>query len=381
MAKKRGIIKKAVIGLTVLVSLVGIAYNAIPQVKEIVDNSVDKIVDSLRDSGIVQGQLVQLEAPTNIKFDERTGEITFDGPSNAKSYRVVVRHNDRGFVIDTFITSAQISKSSIRRRMNGDKIVILIEAIGDYITTKTSDAARYEYTLQHADEMTYKKIEDLLEVLMKNFSGRFRVNAATTEIVGMNIVGNQFVFEGTGTSAGGRKINFTFDYDIQNYTGNKDITNPHDLYDLLVYMNKNIKGLTVKDEYAHEYIDLTQFLEDGGAFDEYISQGYMIETLKYENSVLRVEDGNQYIVQKGLYKATHETKEDIIFQQQNKIVIENGKMYGSINEFVQDAKTQSVVKAESDEIVFDQTLTKHLSNLEKYAGNTQIIDDSFEMGQ
>lgn len=378
MAKKRGIIKKAVIGLTVLASLVGIAYNAIPQVKEIVDNSVDKIVDSLRDSGIVEGQLVQLEAPTNIKFDERTGEITFDGPSNAKSYRVVVRHNDRGFEIDTFITSAQISESSIRRRMNGDKIVIEIEAIGDYITTKTSDAARYEYTLQHADEMTYKKIEDVLDAI---FSDAFRVKTATTEIVGMNIVGNQFVFEGTGTSAGGRKINFTFDYNIQNYTGNKDITNPHDLYDLLVYMNLNIKGPPPKDEYAHEYIDLTQILEDGGAFDEYISQGYKIETLKYENSVLRVEDGNQYIVQKGLYKATHETKEDIIFQQQNKIVIENGKMYGSINEFVQDAKTQSVVKADSDEIVFDQTLTKHLSNLEKYAGNTQSIDDSFEMGQ
>ena len=164
MAKKRGIIKKAVIGLTVLASLVGIAYNAIPQVEEIVDNSVDKTVDSLRDSGIVKGQLVQLEAPTNIKFDERTGEITFDGPSNAKSYRVVVRHNDKGFKIDTFITSAQISKSSIRRRMNGDKIVIEIEAIGDYITTKTSDAARYEYTLQHQKHIQKKRYEVLMKI-------------------------------------------------------------------------------------------------------------------------------------------------------------------------------------------------------------------------
>jgi sulfur transfer complex TusBCD TusB component (DsrH family) len=363
MAKegKKGIITKVVIGATILLGLVGITYGTVPQVKETIDNVVDKIVDAVT----VFQALEKLEAVQNVQYDEKTRTISFDENLKARGYLINYTHNGIGYSVNTDVAFAKISLNKLGKPKTGDVITFEIFALGDGVKTKISDSTIYEYTLQFQDEVNYELAAKYLDIFQKNLLGYFgNVKAKTIEFDGFNVVDNMLIIEGTGTSNAGRNINFEYKIDISKVSVDKSFESAHDFIELISFTNRNIKTGTLTAEYAVDYIDMTDLLKNGGAFDEYISQGYNIEVLKFENSRLLLENDVYYVLQDGVYRATHPNKETITFTQETKVAIDNSNIYTNVEEFLEDASNFGVVTVE-DKVVFNANLNEHLTETVK----------------
>lgn len=376
-SKSSGFLKKIgankiVVIATLVLGVVGITYTTVPQVKDFVDNTIDKVAETF---GVKEGQnLEQLEKVTNIEYDETTRQLTFDENLKARGYKVNIIHKNGGISVDA--QAGVVTIPTIEGIQDGDILSFEVIAVGDYTTTKNSEKATYEHTVQFASKMLYELTKLQTDEMIKRFGVlASRIRFQTGQVTSYNIDGDILTIEGQAKNHSGSKVNFTVTYDLSKYE-ERDFSNPTNYLELLRYLtNRTAQIISIDAKISQDFVSMKDVLESAGAFEEYTSQGYSIETVQFAHSNLQVLEESTTITYTATYRATNALGNAVTFTQENKITVDG--QHNSIEEFAV-AAGQSVSVTQEAKQELDQVLNNHLEKTNQ-AQTTKTATNSQDM--
>lgn len=166
MEKKKNPIKKVLIFIGIGVAAAGSLYVFTP-----LRHHVNEAIDSVLGTNINKEEL---QAPTNISFDEKAGLFTWDSVKNADFYEIEVLDSE-GYVAEKNITNTNtysIDYSELAKNgstyFEGDKIGISVKGVGDEYLD--SDTVTQEFVFENHPEV-YN--QDVLQNVLREFEYKF----------------------------------------------------------------------------------------------------------------------------------------------------------------------------------------------------------------
>lgn len=322
-----GTLKKAAL-VTLALGVAGTAvYSFVPSVKETVDRKVEE-AKAIWDLKKV------IEPVENINYDQFTSVLSFDEAKYADTYTITF-DDYKNNTQHTFTSSEPSLKIALPKEyVAGDKVRFTVSASGPETETLYSIDAKYSYELldlsQRYQEETFQFFLDKISQFMVLDSyynasvSDFRYYYINNVEFGSGEFENQM--KATGLVAKGARIEY-FDIIVNLKDLNIENIDPQNAEELYKFLDSIDMQLTNEDIIytPEEHISMIYYqgasiLSNFGVFDQYLNQGYSIETI--DERLERTDDDTvNYIV--GQYRAVKEGYEPIYFEQKNEFIANN----------------------------------------------------------
>ena len=189
MKKKKGTAFKVILAVLIVGVVCFGIYTCVPPVRQNI-NSVLHITEN------TEGTLQRLNSVTNITFDESTKILSFDEVENAEGYKIIMSSTSYlgVYKYETSTNSFEIEMPS--ECETGDDLNFSITALGDYVTTRNSEASTYQYILQHTSEDKYEKLETSFYTYLKAYLEGDLGGVTIEDIDAISYNNNVFVIKG-----------------------------------------------------------------------------------------------------------------------------------------------------------------------------------------
>ena len=379
MPKFKKVLGSMIVFATLVGGIVGIAATN-PQVKEIFNDFLPNTQEREEEK-----ELVQLESPSNIEFDEEQSTLSFSEIPGASGYSLKVYNSvEEGFV--EYFSPVAFFDVNVSFLNTGDSVTFKITAKGDNVTTSDSMETEYSYTMQFVDQnQNILSLDYLYSSVLSYLDTQLpRGNVTLNEIYTIQLDGTNVTIKGVAQDRNLNEFVFEMGVDLS-AKADQLPAQMVDAQDFTVLSGlikaQNLTTCTLEYVYTNSLTNVYQGLESSGAFEQYISQGYTISVIEQKNSnVYSLNETHNAFDVTGVYTAT-KGEETITFEVKHTVSLEKNAGYNSdadyLNYFNQNGGSLEVKESK----VYQSDILKLLEavNQVKDSQQSQTEDADFSM--
>lgn len=366
-SKAKKFFKRAAIIASITAGAMGLAYFAIPGVKEIVIYTIADIIIDIQDK-----QLVKLDTVKNISFNENDNSLTFDKVEKAYGYYVYV-YNQKTNERNEFTVESNFFYVPFKTPIEtGDVIEFGVRARGDLQNTKDGDVANYTYEVKFVTEKAYSSLAESFYSIISSRASSY-AELQTVEVNAFDQGNGKATIYGTGTDFWNKPANFKISFEFAKMADTllgESLEIRTDMTNFINGFRNDINGTGFKfeTESTLNYINLGEKLVESGALAKYTEDGFAVKQMQFSNGRLNeLDDETVEVEYSGIFKATKDDQV-IDFKQDFSIQMNKVESFSKNDYYTAFREGQEANVVLKDEYIMNAKTTKFLNLMEKYHG-------------